>query len=244
MNRIVLLMAMMSEAKPLIDAIGLEESKASVHPPFPFRTFGGRIDTSEIYLTTSGTDALNNVDNVGTVPAALMGAFSIDLYRPDLVINAGTAGGIAEAGCAIGEVYLSGGLFSFHDRRIPIPGFEEYGRGGYPSFDTTKLAKQLGMKMGTVSTGDSLDMVERDMELILQNEAVIKDMEAAAIAWTCRQFEVPMFAIKAITDLIDEPDPTPKQFLLNLNLAAGQLQKSTIRVLETLAKSEIVNSEK
>lgn len=46
------------------------------------------------------------------------------------MINAGTAGGYKSKGAAIGDVFI-GSHIRHHDRRIPIPGFQEYGIGDH-----------------------------------------------------------------------------------------------------------------
>lgn len=237
MERIVLLMAMSGEAEPLLETLELAEGNFGTSIVYPFRIFKGIFQGAELFLVTSGKDPHHQVDNVGTIPAALMCHLAIESFQPQLVVNAGTAGGIGGQGCTIGDVYLSAGELVFHDRRIPLPGFDDYGLGNYSSFDTVWIADRLGLKRGVVSTGDSLDMVPRDLEIITESGAIIKDMEAAAIAWVCNTLQVPMFAIKAITDLIDEPEATEEVFMKNLNLAARNLQVETKRVLELLIKS-------
>lgn len=235
-------MAMRSEAAPLVAKLGMDKRDRFFHPQFPFELFtgmGGESAGIELQLVTSGVDPHNKVDNVGTVPAALMTYLAAEAFSPDLIINGGTAGGLAGGGCEIGDVYLSSGNFSFHDRRIPIPGFVQYGRGGYPSYDTRAIAEKLQLKRGVVSTGDSLDMTQRDMELILENGAIIKDMEAASIAWVCRNLKIEMFAVKAITDLIDEERPTHEQFLENLHMASANLQEKFGEILGYLGNGAL-----
>ena len=231
-RNIAILMAMEAEAAPLIKALDLkditpDDHKLLNHYSTPHK--GGSID-----LITSGKDPDHGCDNVGTVPATLMAYLACEHLQPDIVINAGTAGGFWGNGCEIGDVCLSEG-FSFHDRRIPIPGFKEYGIGDYPSFDTSEIAKKLNLKTGRISTGDSLDHTEKDLELMGAHKAIIKDMEAAAIAWLCKTMNVPMFAIKAITDLIDIKKPTPEQFTENLKMASENLCKSVIEVIKTFS---------
>ncbi|MCP4342638.1 MAG: 5'-methylthioadenosine nucleosidase [Desulfobulbaceae bacterium] len=234
MQNISIIMAMKSEADSLIQTLQLRKADSPFRAGIPFQVYEGELETVQLSLLVSGTDPDFHVDNVATVPAALMSYLAIEKFAPDLLINVGTAGGIAGRGCEIGDVYLSSGKFCFHDRRIPIPGFEQYGMGLYPSYYTSVIAKDLQLKTGTVSTGNSLDLLERDLQLIKENRAIIKDMEAAAIAWVCRTLSVPMFAIKAITDLIDEDTPTETQFMKNLHQAAANLQIKTIEVLRYL----------
>jgi nucleoside phosphorylase len=67
---------------------------------------------------------------VGTTPAAIATHTAISIINPDIVINAGTAGGFKHKGGKIGDVFVST-VLRHHDRRIPIPGFSEYGRGDH-----------------------------------------------------------------------------------------------------------------
>ncbi len=38
------------------------------------------------------------------------------------------------------------------------------------------------------------------------NHASVKDMEAAAVAWTCNLSNTPMFCLKVCSDLVDNDD--------------------------------------
>lgn len=62
---------------------------------------------------------MHTVDNVGTVPAAVAAYLAVQSFAPDLVVNAGTAGGFKSRGAAIGDVYV-GTSTVHHDRRIPL----------------------------------------------------------------------------------------------------------------------------
>lgn len=234
MKSIALIMAMKSEAEPLIDKLGLRRQNQPFRPGIPFELFQGDLEALQLSLLVSGIDPRLHVDNVATVPATLMTYLAIEQFSPSLVINAGTAGGIGKRGCQIGDVYLSSGEFCFHDRRIPLPGFDHYGVGHYPCYDTSAIAAALELKTGPVSTGNSLDLTEKDIFIIEENNAIIKEMEAAAIAWVCETLSVPMFAIKAITDLIDEDTPAETQFLKHLQQATENLQEKTIDILQYL----------
>lgn len=233
-EKIGLIVAMGSEAAPIIEALTLDHQKSIYPETVPFETYTGLHAGRQISLTVSGRDDVHGIDNVGTQAAALMTWLAIEHFKPELIINAGTAGGMADKGCEVGDVYLSETPFCFHDRRIPIPRFREYGLGSYPSMDTTDLASSLGFKRGRISTGDSLDMTKTDLEKINANGAIIKEMEAAAIAWVCRMTQTPMFAVKVITDLIDRRVSTQKQFTENLKPAVDNLQKSIRQIVEIL----------
>ncbi len=236
MVRIAILMAMKNEARTLLQSLDLRQQNQPFRSGVPFELYQGRSAKAQLSVVVSGTDPEFHVDNVATVPAALMTYLAIEKCNPDLVLNAGTAGGFGGRGCEIGDVYLGSGTFCFHDRRIPLPGFDRYGIGRYSCYDTSSLAAELHLKTGIISTGNSLDLQGKDLQIILENQAVIKDMEAAAIAWVCRSLSVPMIAVKAITDLVDEGAPTETQFLQNFHLAVKNLQIKTIELLQHLQK--------
>jgi 5'-methylthioadenosine nucleosidase len=72
--------------------------------------------------------------------AAISTFIALTELKPDLIINAGTAGGFKKHSAAIGDVFLSDHV-KHHDRRIPLPGFHEYGRGNHESFKCHNLIK-------------------------------------------------------------------------------------------------------
>jgi 5'-methylthioadenosine nucleosidase len=64
--------------------------------------------------------------------------------------------------------------------------------------------------------------------------ASVKEMEAAAVAWTCQQLGVPFVALKGITDLVDGEHATRDEFERNLATAAASLQEKLAVVLALL----------
>jgi hypothetical protein len=157
-NRILILVAMEAEAQPLLDALQLSKVPAKV-PFAPFQVFAGSYKGHHVTVVTNGKDARFKVDNVGTTPGMLMwiphlncflfitflsplGAltafYAIHENNPDIVINAGTAGGFKRVGASIGDAFITTSC-SHHDRRIPIPGFTEYGKGDHASIPCKNL---------------------------------------------------------------------------------------------------------
>ena len=58
-------------------------------------------------------------------------------------------------------------------------------------------------------------------------DASVKDMEAAAVAWIAEvSGDIPMFAIKVVTDIVDGDRPTEEEFFENLQSAAHSLQEA------------------
>jgi len=195
-------------------------------------------DHSEMRITvvTNGKwreGQADSVDNVGTTPAALAAFAAISALQPTLIINAGTAGGFKSKGACIGDTFLTT-MHRHHDRRITIPGWDDYARGHHEAHVCSKLAAALGFKSGVVTTGNSLDATETDRTVMASNDASVKDMEAAAIAWVAELAQVPFFALKCVTDIVDGDQPTHEEFMQNLGTAAASLQASLIAVVDYL----------
>jgi len=235
-QKVALIFAMEAEARPLIDELGLEYDPTLGDPRLPFKHFRGSLDGRiELLLSLSGKDSRYQVDHIGTEPATLNAYVSLSKFQPDLCINAGTAGGFRSRGCAIGDVFMIDRPCKFHDHRIPIPGFDAYGIGSYPVFAPQEMATALGLKLGGVSTGNSLDYTDVCLEIIEKNEGHVKEMEAAAIAWVASLLKVPFLALKSVTDIVDGEHPTHEEFLRNLDAASRRIREKTLDVLRYLS---------
>lgn len=233
-RRISLSFAMMEEARPVIDALALVPNAELHDRDLPFQTYSGDAFGLQISITVSGHDHRFQVDNIGPVAATLMAYTTIEHFSPDLLISAGTAGGFGGRGAAIGTVYLSDDRFVFHDRVVPLPGFDESAIGHYPALNVRKMATDLSLPVGIVSSGSSLQKQPRDVAVIEQFGAVAKEMEAAAVAWVCMLKGTPFVAVKSITNLLDGPGTSEAQFVENLATASRCLQGELLRVLEYL----------
>jgi nucleoside phosphorylase len=65
----------------------------------------------------------------------------------------------------------------------------------------------------------------------VSNDASVKDMEAAAIAWVAELSNTPFFALKVVTDLVDGEVVTQDEFLANLSTAASTLQVNLLSLI-------------
>ncbi|WP_295800374.1 hypothetical protein [uncultured Microbulbifer sp.] len=231
-KKVSLLFAMREEARPVIDALGLQPTSAVRDGDLPFNTYSGKAHDLDISVTVSGHDPRFAVDNIGPVAATLMTYTTIDHFAPDLVISAGTAGGFGARGADIGTVYLSDDRFVFHDRLVPLPGFDQSAIGHYPALNVRRMAADLGLPTGIVSSGSSLQKHPRDIDVIEEFGAVAKEMEAAAAAWVCMLKGTPFVALKSITNLLDGPGTSEEHFVRNLATASYCLHKQILRVLE------------
>ncbi len=242
-ERVVIVMAMEAEAAPLRDALGaqpLDPPAWAAGLPCRLSHAPATNDRPDVVLAVNGTDPIFGVDAVGSTAAALTThvALNLDLPAADLVLSVGTAGGWLRAGAQIGDAYVAWPHFACHDRRIPLPGFDVMGESKLAAADLRSHASALGCRLGIVTSGDSFDESPTDRERIIASGAEVKEMEAAAVAWVGRLHEVPVGALKTVTDLVDSPVATEAQFVENLATAAETLRSKTLALLELLAARE------
>ncbi|CAI9104694.1 OLC1v1003418C1 [Oldenlandia corymbosa var. corymbosa] len=233
-SNILFIIAMQTEALPLVDKFQLIEapSSDSVFPEgVPWVRYSGKYKDLTISIVSPGKDAALGVDSVGTVSAALVTYASIQALKPDLIINAGTSGGFKAKGACIGDVFVASDV-AFHDRRIPIPVFDLYGVGLKQACNTPNLLKELNLKVGKLSTGDSLDMSPHDEAAIIANDATVKDMEGAAVAYVADLLKVPVIFVKAVTDIVDGDKPTAEEFLQNLAAVTAALDLAVTQIVD------------
>jgi len=237
---LVVQVAMAGEARPFLQrgdfrrllAEGSEEA-------FGFEIYEGRAEGGHpVIVAVAGLDPRFGVDSIGTIPAALLTQRLIDRFAPRLLVNAGTAGGFERQGGRIGDVYLGDEAAVFHDRRIPLDGFRAMGAGHYPLHASKALADALSLRVGIVSTGDSLDCSVEDHAQLSALSASVKDMEAAAIAYVCERRGVPLLLVKAITDIVDHEAETAAQFLQNYGMAVARLADALVAIVARLSLPE------
>ncbi|XP_022952472.1 5'-methylthioadenosine/S-adenosylhomocysteine nucleosidase 2-like [Cucurbita moschata] len=234
-SSILIIIAMQTEALPLVEKFQLSEDHNSVFPKeVPWVRYHGVYKDLQINLIWPGKDSALGVDSVGTISASLVTYASIQALQPDLIINAGTAGGFKAKGASIGDVFLVSEC-AFHDRRIPIPVFDLYGVGLKQTLKTPNLLAGLDLKVGKLSTGDSLDMSMQDEASIIANDATVKDMEGAAVAYVADMFKVPAIFVKAVTDIVDGEKPTAEEFLQNLATVSAALDEAVTQVIHFIS---------
>jgi 5'-methylthioadenosine nucleosidase len=228
-KKICFVVAMSTEARPLIDALGLTED-SEFGGLLPMKGFIGEYKGIQLSLVINGKDKDTGLDLIGTQAATLATQFAVEKYAPQLIINAGTAGAFGENGAMIGDVYLSRDHIVFHDRRVPIAGWDKQSIGYFSVWDVAPLLP-LGFKWGVVTTGNSLDMPLHDEENIRKIGGEIKEMEAAAVAWVAGLHGIPMFCVKSVTDLMDSGIPTHEEFKMNLQVATGNLRDGVLKII-------------
>lgn len=229
---VLLVVAMEAEALPIIDKLGLvKDDPCVVSTPTTMATFSGSVGALRVHLAHNGKCGKFGVDKVGTNAATLTTYLAISAFKPTIVISAGTAGGFKARGAEIASIFVSTGIVH-HDRRIPLPGFDAFGIGQEEPHNVTKMVRDLGFKEGVVSTGNSLDYTVQCMELMTKHHAAVKEMEAAAVAYVCRLWNTPMFAVKSVTDIVDGEHPPQEEFLANLAKSSQALQEAVVQIVD------------
>ena len=228
-GRPLIVMAMEAESAPVREILGLVGDGNEFGEGISARLWSNE----SVHLVTNGFDSRFGIDAIGTIPASLSTYFAIRKTNPSIVISAGTCGGFISRKGFIGEIILANRCV-FHDRRIPLDGFRDYGVGDFPVVDLNTVAEVLGFRVGTVSTGDSLDAQPADLSFMDSVNAVAKDMEAAAVSLICAMHDVPFTALKVITDLVDGEIATEEEFVANLQYASSRLSEGILSLMHEL----------
>lgn len=224
-----LYIAMEAEAQGTLAA--LQAEPLSQQP-----AIGRYYQADQLLIATSGIDRTTGADCVGTEPAAIIASDLITNHGVDEILNAGTCGAHSSLTAEVADAYLIAPTIFNHDHRIPLPKMAEFGLGSHPADPRIEaLARRLALPTAILSTGNSLDHVERDLEIFLQHGAQLKDMEGSALAWVCRQNEIPLICLKVVTDIFDLPHPAAEQFRVNLARSAERLTTEVGRLLQALA---------
>ncbi|KAG9443022.1 hypothetical protein H6P81_018876 [Aristolochia fimbriata] len=229
---VVFIIAMEAEALPLVNQFQLTEDPDSPFPKgVPWTRYHGIYKDLQINIMWPGKDIVLGCNNVGTVPAALVTYASIQVLKPDLIINIGTAGGLKVKGACGGDIFLISDV-AFHHRRNPLPIRDRYGIGARKTIHTSNLLKRLDLKVGKLSTGDSFDISPVDEALVMANDATVIDMEGAAVAHVADLLSVPAIFLKAVTNVVDDKKPSVEEFLQNVPAVTAALAQTAAQVAD------------
>lgn len=159
-----------------------------------------------------GRDVVLLKSGIGKVNAAMATTIMHERYAPSYVINTGSAGGFSEA-LEVGDIVISSHV-AHHD--VDVTAFDyAYGQvpGMPPMFtaDEGLIAKatdalealKLRSAVGVIATGDSF-MADPDRVHFVRGkfpEMIAAEMEAAAVAQVCEQYNVPFVVIRALSDI-------------------------------------------
>lgn len=165
----------------------------------------GSLGRHEVIVVRSG---------IGKVAASVTTTLLIHQYGVNMVINTGSAGGIA-TGLSVGDIVIADKLAYFD---VDVTGFD-YMIGQLPGlpiyFETSEYLKlemkkvieqtDLTIHKGLIVTGDSFIDRPEKVTIIKQHfpDALACEMEGAAVAQTATQFNIPFLVVRAISDTAD-----------------------------------------
>ncbi|MDQ0161259.1 5'-methylthioadenosine/S-adenosylhomocysteine nucleosidase [Bacillus alveayuensis] len=211
--KVAIIGAMEEEVKILRDK--LENKAQEVIAASEFTT--GTLNGVGVILLKSG---------IGKVNAAISTTLLLDRFKPDYVINTGSAGGFHQS-LNVGDVVISTEV-RHHDVDVTAFGYE-YGQvPGLPAaFIPDQLLVDIAEKKaseisdiqvvkGAIATGDSFMNDPNRVNFIRTKfpELYAVEMEAAAIAQVCYQFKTPFVIIRALSDIAGkESNISFEQFL-------------------------------
>lgn len=168
---------------------------------------------------------------IGKTAAALGTTLLLQLFQPTLVINTGTAGGLAPQ-LQVGDIVISDEV-RYHDVDVTAFGYEVGQMAGYPAafaaaptlinlVEESVKALKLTAVRGLIVSGDSFINGATPLEKIrrLFPQAIAVEMEATAIGHVCQQFAVPFVVVRAVSDVADKA--SHQSFEAFLSIAARQ----------------------
>ncbi|MBY4952857.1 5'-methylthioadenosine/S-adenosylhomocysteine nucleosidase [Pantoea sp. DY-17] len=200
----------------------------------------------EIYTgTLNGVEVALLKSGIGKVAAALGTTLLLQLCKPDVVINTGSAGGLAPT-LKVGDIVVSDEV-RYHDADVTAFGYEPGQMAACPAAfeaDDKLIAaaemviKQLDLNAvrGLVVSGDAFINGAAPLEHIRTTfpQAIAVEMEATAIGHVCHQFKVPFVVVRAISDVADQESHL--SFDEFLSVAAKQSSLMVENLLVQLAR--------
>ncbi|MBA0207057.1 5'-methylthioadenosine/S-adenosylhomocysteine nucleosidase [Pectobacterium aroidearum] len=199
----------------------------------------------EIYIgQINGVDVALLKSGIGKVSAALGTTLLLEHSKPDVVINTGSAGGLAPS-LNVGDIVVSDEV-RYHDADVTAFGYEPGQMAGCPAAfaaDEKLIALaqeaiadlQLNAVRGLVVSGDAFINGAEPLARIRTTfpKAIAVEMEATAIAHVCHQFAVPFVVVRAISDVADKASHL--SFDEFLSVAAQQSTRMVEAILAKLA---------
>ena len=196
----------------------------------------GKLSGMQVVLVQSG---------IGKVAAALATALLIQHFKPDAIINTGSAGGF-DPELNVGDVVISTEV-RHHDVDVTAFGYE---MGQVPQMPAAFSAhpalvdaaeqsiQELGYcqtKKGLIATGDSFICDPARIAVIRQHfpTMLAVEMEGAAIAQVCHMLSTPFVVIRSLSDIAGKE--SPQSFEAYLEVASKNSSAMVQQLLTRLA---------
>ncbi|WP_166838873.1 5'-methylthioadenosine/S-adenosylhomocysteine nucleosidase [Rheinheimera pleomorphica] len=197
--------------------------------------YSGKLANMQVVLVQSG---------IGKVASALATALLIQQFKPDAIINTGSAGGF-DPELEVGDVVISTEV-RHHDVDVTAFGYEI---GQVPQMPAAfsahpalvQAAEQsiqaLGFcqtKKGLIATGDSFICDPARIAVIRQQfpTMLAVEMEGAAIAQVCHMLNTPFVVIRSLSDIAGKE--SPQSFEAYLDVASKHSSAMVLELLQRL----------
>ncbi len=229
--KVAVIGAMEQEVELLREAIGSAQQKMIAGIEF----VEGVVGAHDVILVKSG---------IGKVNASMATTLLLETFKPDIVLNTGSAGGF-DPTLEVGSVVVSSEV-RHHDVDVTAFGYEPGQVPGLPAAYVADekliaLAQQSIDEIGehSYATGifasrDSFmnnpDHVDKVRTLF--PTMIAAEMEAAAVSQVCHQFGTPFVVIRALSDVAGKDAPI--SFDEFLPVAARHATEIVLRVLSKL----------
>jgi adenosylhomocysteine nucleosidase len=196
--------------------------------------------------TLAGVQVVLVQCGIGKVASALATALLIQQFKPDAVINTGSAGGF-DPELNVGDVVISTEV-RHHDVDVTAFGYE---MGQVPQMPAAFSAhpvlisaaeqsiQALGLcitKKGLIATGDSFICDPARIAVIRQQfpAMLAVEMEGAAIAQVCHMLNTPFVVIRSLSDIAGKE--SPQSFEAYLDVASKNSSAMVLTLLQQLSK--------
>lgn len=200
-----------------------------------YEFYQGRLADTEVVLVQSG---------IGKVASAVATTLMISQFKPDCVINTGSAGGF-DPELNVGDVVISSEV-RHHDVDVTAFGYEigqvprmPAGFTAHPALISAaeQSITTLGFcktKKGLITTGDIfMCQPERIAKTRADFPSMLAvEMEGAAIAQACYQLNTPFVVIRSLSDIAGKESPT--SFEAYLEIASKNSSAMVLELLKNL----------
>lgn len=190
--------AMEQELKTLVAALQDENQVIILDKTY----YTGHIGHHEVVLVQSG---------IGKVMSAMSVAILAEKFQVDIIINTGSAGGVAD-GLEVGDVVIADKLV-YHDVDVTAFGYAYGQMAGQDLYyhadkewilqlEKVLIQQELSSHVGLIATGDSFIAGPEKVARIKTHfpEVMAVEMEGAAIAQAAQAAGKPFLVIRAMSD--------------------------------------------
>lgn len=196
-KKILILVIMPEEGEAIKKTFNMSPLEDEFDPYLPVDWSVAIMPGAKIYLAQTRKSQQADVAQVGPETASFVAWECMQAIDPDLVVNVGVASAIEDKGAEVGDIYQCDKAY-YHHRIFSTAAYNEYGSGG---FKCVTIKGDNSLKQASVSTSSSSYISSRDLEIMHQQGAILKDMEAAAVASVAYVREKDIFILKGIESI-------------------------------------------